>query len=109
MRFLKTASIFFIVSASAIFSASFSSCSKAESSEEKQLIVEEYAKERGFKVEVCSRCGHTAVEIDNGDILLIHWNSPYVDYQNKKGRIKLKNKSRYENGQTYADSSLFKE
>ena len=81
MRFLKTASIFFIVSASAIFSASFSSCSKAESSEEKQIIVEEYAKERGFK----------------------------VDYQNKKGRIKLKNKNRYENGQTYADSSLFKE
>ena len=106
MTFLRTATIFFAAATATVAPAIFSGCRPAG---EKQIIVEEYAREKGYTVEVCQRCGYTSVQIDGGDILLIHWDSPYVDYQNKKGRIKLKSKNRYENGQTYTEERIFEE
>ena len=108
MKKLKSGKKFFLLQA-VIILLTFLSCSKNSEylPKEQSVIVEEYAKENGLKAEVCSRCGYTSLKMKNGDIVLIHWDSPYVDFQNKKGRIKLKNKNRYEKGLTYTDPSLF--
>ncbi len=109
MKFSRTATFFFTAITVLSLTTIFSNCIKAESTNGKQIIVEEYAKEKGYTVEVCPRCGYTSVHTGSGDILLIHWDSPYVDYQNKKGRIKLNSKNRHENGQTYTEERIFEE
>lgn len=77
--------------------------------EKKQITAEDVFTQLGKKYEVCGRCGNISVNLENetGDIILIHWDSPYVDYQNREGRIKLKHKNLYKDGKTYVDQELF--
>ena len=62
----------------------------------------------GIRYEVCSRCGNLCVYLEDGsgDIILIEWNSPYVDYQNREGRITLKENNVYKDGFTYCSRAL---
>lgn len=74
-----------------------------------QIPAEDVFTRLGKTYDVCGRCGNIAVNLGNaeGDILLINWDSPYVDYQNKSERITLKHKTVYKDGKTYVDPELF--
>ncbi len=101
MKSVKCTTIIFLIFALVI---SFTGCSLSQ----QQICIEEYAVSNGYSVETCGRCGYTSITLKNGDILLLHWDSPYVDYQNKQKRIKLRSKTRYYNSLTYADKKLLK-
>ena len=75
-----------------------------------QVPVEDLCKALGLEYEVCGRCGHTAVKLSDGsgDIILVQWESPYADYQNREKRITVRAKNLYTDGKTYADEELFK-
>ncbi len=92
-----------------IFLIALSSCSKKEKDFSTNFFcVEEECETLNLKFEICSRCGHTAITLnnENKDILLVHWDSPYVDFQNREGRITLGAKSFFKDGKTYAEVKL---
>ena len=80
---------------------------RLSSTEQVQVPLENFCNFIGLQYEVCSRCGNVSVFLKNGDILLVEWNSPYVDFANKKGRVTLKSRSVYAKGKTFVGVDFF--
>ena len=74
------------------------------------LPVEELLSFLNVKYEVCGRCGNIFVFIPaSEDVALIQWNSPYIDYRNREGRIVLKEFNEYTGTKTYSDINFIKQ
>ena len=72
-----------------------------------QLPLEDFCSIVNASYEVCGRCGNTALFLPEGDVLLVQWQSPYVDYRNREGRITLSCLNVFYENKTYAELSLF--
>ena len=77
------------------------------SSQALQVPLEDFCDFINLKYEVCGRCGNVSIFTKNSDVPLVEWNSPYVDFANKEGRIELSMHSIYENGKTYVHPDFF--
>ncbi|MBR1721831.1 MAG: hypothetical protein IJ727_05015 [Treponema sp.] len=72
-----------------------------------QVSAEDFCKLIGQKYEICGRCGKTSLFLKNGDTAQIEWNSPYVSFANKPGRIELDSFNMNEKGKTFTQIDLF--
>ncbi len=72
-----------------------------------QIPLEDFASLLNMECQPCSRCGNTSLYLKNGDVPIVEWNSPYVDFGNKEGRLTLDSFSVFEKGKTYVDIRLF--
>ncbi len=72
-----------------------------------QVPLEDFCAFIALPYEVCGRCGNVALFLENGDRPLVEWNSPYVDFANKDGRLTLDTFTVYESGKTYVQKEIF--
>lgn len=72
-----------------------------------QVPLEDFCQLIGQKYEICGRCGKTSLFLANGDTAQIEWNSPYVSFANKPGRIELDSFNTNEKGKTFTQIDLF--
>lgn len=72
------------------------------------VCLEEYFDFMKTSYQVCPRCGNISVTLQNGDIILVQWNAPYIDYQNRENRITLPTKNLYVEGRTFCSYDFAK-
>ena len=65
-----------------------------------QVNLEQYCTILDLPHEMCHRCGHTEITVGKERIAVL-WEAPYVDYLNRTGSVKLKERSIYKEGKVF--------